>query len=638
MFRKLPENAPVHRPATSSTPTTASPPPSKKQKTIHFPTPSRPRPPRQTQLTSFISTPPSTPSKRTPGPAPKSSGKRPKNASILKFFKPVAPGERNRAREDGTSDALFIAHGGYGLDVSDPEDEEDYEDEQLERVLWAGDEVEEGRVGVLELGVAMQVAMLRSSPPPPPSPQTTQDTVEATSSPVAKLPLREKMEAVESSAPPKMVPKFDPAALKLNFSSSMLFGKPAALPVAKKEGKDAALMPGVEKEDTCDADCKPPGLLVKTETISGDCNSPSRLLKQETASEVDSVSISDSMEEPETRQAKSYKDDTNDSINRVLPWKLGSANELIDEIEDPTQQTQRRLLCESREDEIQSTLLNNHVEHKYDYDGIEDFEDFDGMGFEAREEAFGFDPAMRGVEGGFDEDWASDLKIVMKPPDDEIEWEPTCPICAAKLGTLSEADANKHVNQCLDGKPIPPAPKQEKTYTQPPTALTSNPHSPLKHASAPNRGVSAFSKLMTANTETHQWNSAVRAEAEAKGKKAAERTCPFYKILFKGPIAVDAFRYGKVPGVNAYFLSHFHSDHYVGLSAKWDHGPIYCSRATANLVRAKLRVDPKWVVELPWEEWVEIPQTGRVKVRGLDANHCPGSMLYGSQRNVYTVY
>ena len=65
---------------------------------------------------------------------------------------------------------------------------------------------------------------------------------------------------------------------------------------------------------------------------------------------------------------------------------------------------------------------------------------------------------------------------------------------------------------------------------------------------------------------------------------------------------MDTFNYGSVPGCQAYFLSHFHSDHYIGLTSKWDHGPIWCSRATANLVRMKSRVDPQYVREFPFEE------------------------------------
>lgn len=62
------------------------------------------------------------------------------------------------------------------------------------------------------------------------------------------------------------------------------------------------------------------------------------------------------------------------------------------------------------------------------------------------------------------------------------------------------------------------------------------------------------------------------------------------------PISVDAFCYGAIPGVTAYFLTHAHSDHYTNLSKSWKHGPIYCSETTANLVVLMLGVEPQWVV------------------------------------------
>ncbi|KAA8915005.1 hypothetical protein FN846DRAFT_2896 [Sphaerosporella brunnea] len=237
---------------------------------------------------------------------------------------------------------------------------------------------------------------------------------------------------------------------------------------------------------------------------------------------------------------------------------------------------------------------------------------------------FDFDPAARAVEGGsgYWEDVSNDVAgIKMEKSSQYYHGGPKCPICAISLSGLSEKIANTHVNRCLDGggntNLTSSTSKEAVSSTTTPTTST------------PTQGISsAFTKIMSFNTEARAWASAAAAEASSKGKRASERSCPFYKILYNGPITVDAFRFGKIPGCVAYFLSHFHSDHYVGLSSKWDHGPIYCSRATANLVRSRLRVDPKWVVELPWETWVDIPGVKGVRVQGIDANHCPGSMMF----------
>lgn len=291
------------------------------------------------------------------------------------------------------------------------------------------------------------------------------------------------------------------------------------------------------------------------------------------------------------------------------------------------------------------------------YAGVGDFDEFEGLEDEDLLEGEEFDERrwmkeqqrLEMTEAGFEGDpddfeppplfpestTDSATKKVSKA--DEV---PPCPLCNAQLAGLSEQDVSQHVNACLDGKPIP-VPKQKETSREStPTVTNPKAFKRPSHPAKPGQqnpyhleetiggSKSAFSKLMSGHAEDAAWASAADAEKAARGKPSYQRTCPFYKILPGFYICVDAFRYGAVKGQNAYFLSHFHSDHYIGLTATWSHGPIYCSKVTGNLVRQQLRVDPKWVVDLDFEEKTEIPGTEGVHVTMISANHCPGSSLF----------
>ena len=137
------------------------------------------------------------------------------------------------------------------------------------------------------------------------------------------------------------------------------------------------------------------------------------------------------------------------------------------------------------------------------------------------------------------------------------------------------------------------------------------------------------------------WAEAQAAETRnTRTTKSSRRNAPFYKVLTGMPIAVDAFRYGRIPGVTSYFLTHAHSDHYTNLSSSWKEGYIYCSgvyqrtlfmmmmstktyvETTANLIMHMLSVDKKWIRPLPMDTPIEVPDSGGVKVTLIDANHC----------------
>lgn len=260
------------------------------------------------------------------------------------------------------------------------------------------------------------------------------------------------------------------------------------------------------------------------------------------------------------------------------------------------------------------------------------------------------------MEAAFDEDSKSeDDTEGVRTPNNEFDLPEVpdsdrvalCPICNGSLAGLTEAQASSHVNACLDGTapPLPKATTEPIIESKEPLVRSASPFKPAQRfqraaiarppqanpfsAAKPNKsGGSAFTKLMSGHAEDVAWAEAASNEKDSRGKPAYQRTCPFYKIMPGMYICVDAFRYGNVEGQNAYFLSHFHSDHYIGLTANWAHGPIYASKVTCNLMRQQLKVDPKWIRPLEFDKKYEVPDTGGVRVTMLPANHCPGSSIY----------
>jgi hypothetical protein len=66
------------------------------------------------------------------------------------------------------------------------------------------------------------------------------------------------------------------------------------------------------------------------------------------------------------------------------------------------------------------------------------------------------------------------------------------------------------------------------------------------------------------------------------------------------------------------------ADHYIGLSEKWRHGPIYCTELTGKLVCHITGVPETFINVLPMNAEVTIHG---VNVTAIDANHCPGAAM-----------
>ncbi|KAL2645294.1 hypothetical protein R1flu_012881 [Riccia fluitans] len=99
---------------------------------------------------------------------------------------------------------------------------------------------------------------------------------------------------------------------------------------------------------------------------------------------------------------------------------------------------------------------------------------------------------------------------------------------------------------------------------------------------------------------------------------------PTVKRIPNTQFVVDGFR-NAGPWSISYFLSHFHSDHYAGITNLWSKGLIFCSEITARLLKHSLQVTDVLVVPLPMGKPVIIDGCEVVLV---DANHCPGAVQF----------
>ncbi|KAK8602410.1 hypothetical protein V6N12_052218 [Hibiscus sabdariffa] len=120
-----------------------------------------------------------------------------------------------------------------------------------------------------------------------------------------------------------------------------------------------------------------------------------------------------------------------------------------------------------------------------------------------------------------------------------------------------------------------------------------------------------------------QPNSGRRPVQKNHVKNGKLKNIPSWCCIPGTPFRVDAFRYLR-GDCSHWFLTHFHMDHYQGLTKSFRHGKIYCSSVTARLVNLKLGI--------PWAMLQVLPLNQKINISGiyitcLDANHCPGSIM-----------
>ncbi|XP_042031827.1 DNA cross-link repair 1A protein-like [Salvia splendens] len=139
---------------------------------------------------------------------------------------------------------------------------------------------------------------------------------------------------------------------------------------------------------------------------------------------------------------------------------------------------------------------------------------------------------------------------------------------------------------------------------------------PVKRAETGTNGQSSVprSKANTSNTRT---------EKKDHLRNGKQKDVPSWCGIPGTQFHVDGFKYLR-RDCSHYFLTHFHLDHYQGLTKSFSHGVIYCSLITAKLVNLKLGIPWANIQVLPLREKINIAGTN---ITCFDANHCPGAII-----------
>ncbi|CCE64100.1 hypothetical protein TPHA_0G02630 [Tetrapisispora phaffii CBS 4417] len=217
-----------------------------------------------------------------------------------------------------------------------------------------------------------------------------------------------------------------------------------------------------------------------------------------------------------------------------------------------------------------------------------------------------------------------------------------CPICELCLDDLKIHEREVHCEECIEGSLKKESETSIKLCHEESLATIIDLEGEIQQSNNTDKEITTNRKEeILINQDQGNKKEIVIAEQKnvtvkenkkviVQRKSKPKAPLPKFKILtFDGgsyKIVVDGFNYASEPDINKYFLSHFHSDHYIGLKKSWDQGIIYCTEVTAKLMELKFNLTGDMVQILPLNEhfWIE----PYLSVIAIDANHCPGAAIF----------
>ncbi|KAG0670797.1 hypothetical protein C6P45_001806 [Maudiozyma exigua] len=206
----------------------------------------------------------------------------------------------------------------------------------------------------------------------------------------------------------------------------------------------------------------------------------------------------------------------------------------------------------------------------------------------------------------------------------------TCPICNCNLSTMQLYEKEAHCEACLENLSKPA--KYGTKSIEPTTMIISDDEDDDDDGIMVSKSV-AITSLEKIRRMAKVNNPKPKPKGNRKEKNVRstkpKQYLPSIKILTFDcgyRIVVDGFNFAPEVDISKYFLSHFHSDHYIGLKKSWEQGTVYCSQITSDLLQAKFKTPIERITVLRNNErhWI----TDTISVIPYDANHCPGAQVY----------
>jgi len=280
-----------------------------------------------------------------------------------------------------------------------------------------------------------------------------------------------------------------------------------------------------------------------------------------------------------------------------------------------------------------------------------------------------------------------------------------CPICNVDLTSIYPAARDRHVELCLLRDTTAPKvaakkvkllalEKQRKSYINTPERAVKSEKSKSKSSGvkieATSIEMAAYSAVNSIKSESVDAFTEVKMEEtmsidttdtslstdldfpvieppKSVNPSKGRKPIPKLKILSfpidssrHYEISVDAFNYAPHPTIKQYILTHFHSDHYGGISKKWSYERvfedddysnhekykriIYCTEITGRLLTLKFKVDPRFIMAMEFDkryviksfDGEEVEAGGQISesenpglyATPITANHCPGAAIF----------